>query len=146
MRGAFAGLSLGTTTADLSRAVVEASCFAFLDIVRRMEELGLGEQIRVVGGGARVPFWTQVKASVCGRPVQRVLTEDASLMGAAVLGAVAAGCYPDIDAAVAALIRPCEAAVEPEPAQADRYADAYHEYRRLFAAIDGMTGGSDRAS
>ena len=76
MRGCFAGLGLHHDLAHLARAILEGCSFALRDIVDRFAEMGLGgEEIRVVGGGARSPLWLQIKADVTGRPVRVVSGE-----------------------------------------------------------------------
>ena len=69
MRGAFAGLAMNHGGEHLARAVLEGCTFALRDIVDRFGALGLGgDEIRVVGGGARSPLWLQIKADVTGLP------------------------------------------------------------------------------
>ena len=53
--------------------------------------------------------WLRIIASVLELPLQRVAVEDAAAFGAALLGGVAAGVWPDVPAAVAATVRPREA-------------------------------------
>ena len=72
--------------------MIEGCAFALRDVLRRMDALGLaGEEIRVVGGGARSELWLQIKADVTGRPVQPVLSAEPTAAGAAILAGVAAG-------------------------------------------------------
>src|SRR5215469_16162073 len=74
MRGVFAGLSMNHGRAELARAVIEGCAFALRDVLGRMDALGLsGEEIRVVGGGARSTLWLRIKADVTARRVQPVL-------------------------------------------------------------------------
>ena len=92
MRGCFAGLALTHDGAHLARAVLEGCAYALRDIVDRFAALDLaGDEIRVVGGGARSPLWLQIKADVTGRPVRPVLGDCATSTGAAMLAGVAAG-------------------------------------------------------
>ena len=72
MRGVFAGLSMNHGRAELARSVIEGCTFALRDVLGRMDALGLsGEEIRVVGGGARSELWLQIKADVTGRRCSR---------------------------------------------------------------------------
>ena len=78
MRGVFAGLGMNHERAHLARAVLEGCTFALNDVLGRLDALGLaGQEIRVVGGGARSELWLQVKADVTGRTVQPVLAAGA---------------------------------------------------------------------
>ncbi len=136
MRGAFLGLAMNHTSAHAARAVLEGCAYALRDIVDRLDALGLGHgEIRIVGGGARDDLWASIKANVLGRPVRRVLTEEATAVGAAMVAGVGAGLFADFSAAsVAVHLDPnC---IEPEPAAQTRYADAYGRYLAAFDAVE----------
>jgi xylulokinase len=138
MRGCFAGLALSHTPAHLSRAVLEGCAYALRDIVDRFAALGLGgDEIRVVGGGARSSLWLQIKADVTGRPVRQVQGEHATSAGAAMLAAVAAGHFSDLEQAAAQSVRLAQEPIMPSPQTADTYAEAYRAYRRLFDGVEG---------
>jgi xylulokinase len=137
MRGCYAGLGLHHDRAHLARAILEGCSFALRDIVDRFAALGLaGEELRVVGGGARSPLWLQIKADVTGRPVRAVRGEHATSAGAAMVAAVAAGWFDDLHEASARTVRLPEEPVYPQAANAEIYEDAYGAYRRLFDAVE----------
>jgi xylulokinase len=138
MRGAFAGLGMSHDVPSLARAVLEGCAFAFRDIVDRLAGLGLaGDEIRVVGGGARSPLWLQIKADVTGRPMRALLGEEATATGAAMLAAVAAGHFRDVAEAASRCVLLAPEPVVPRSEFADRYAEAYAAYRRLFDGVEG---------
>ncbi len=116
MRGAFLGLAMNHTSAHVARAVLEGCAYALRDIVDRLDALGLGHgEVRIVGGGARDDLWAAIKADVLGRPVRRVLTEEATAVGAAMVAGVGAGVFTDFAAAsVAVQLDPTT--IEPDPA------------------------------
>ncbi len=143
-RGAFAGLSLNHELPHLARALFEGCTFALRDIVDRLAELGLaGDEIRVVGGGARSPFWLQMKADVTGRPVRTLVAEEATALGAAYLAGATAGTFRDLDDAVARLTVLDPVSFEPttDGALLSAYEDAYGRYRRLFDAAEPLFAG-----
>jgi xylulokinase len=138
MRGCFAGLALNHQPAHLARAVLEGCAYALRDIVDRFAALGLaGEEIRVVGGGARSPLWLQIKADVTGRPVRPVHGDYATSAGAAMLAAVAAGLFSDLEEAAARTVRLADEPIVARPETAQTYGDAYHAYRSLFDGVEG---------
>ncbi len=138
MRGCFSGLGLHHTRAHLARAVLEGCAYALRDIVTRFAALGLGgEEIRVVGGGARSALWMQIKADVTGRAVRAVKGDCATSAGAAMLAAVAAGHAADLAQAARAVVRLAEAPVEPRPDAVARYDAAHAAYRRLYDGVEG---------
>ncbi len=61
--------------------------------------------IVVTGGGARCEAWMQMIATTLRAPVYRSASEQAGCLGAAVLAAVGAGWYADIDEASAAMVK-----------------------------------------
>ena len=136
MRGTFSGLSMNHDAADLARAIIEANSFAFRDIFDRISALGLAESVRVVGGGSRSALWLTIKATLCGVPITRVTTEETSAAGGALLAAVAAGTFPDLETAVDAVVELHPVAIDPDPVGADAYEEAYRDYRALFDALE----------
>ena len=140
-RGVFAGLSLNHGRHDLYRALLEGCTYALRDIVDRLDDLGLaGDEIRVVGGGARSALWLQMKADVLGRRVRVLETTEATATGAAMLASVAAGSARDLDEAVAMSVHLAERVFDPDSATREAYAEAYGRYRRLFDAVEPTFG------
>lgn len=136
-RGVFSGLSLNHGQAHLYRALLEGCTFALRDIVDRLVELDLaGDEIRVVGGGARSPFWLQMKADVTRRTVRVLETAEATATGAAMLAAVAAGFARDLDEAVEQSVHLSAREYAPSDGNRAAYDDAYGRYRRLFDAVE----------
>jgi xylulokinase len=143
MRGALLGLAMNHTPAHAARAVLEGCAFALRDIVDRLDALGLGRgEVRIVGGGARDNLWAMIKASVLGRPVRRVLTEEATAVGAAMVAGVGAGLFADFTAAsIAVRLAPC--AIEPDSEATKTYADAYRRYLAAFDAVESALAPHD---
>jgi xylulokinase len=96
-RGAFIGLTIRHTHADILRAVLEGITFNLRVILDAFTSQGahIGA-MRVIGGGARGRFWNQVMADIYGIPLQRLsVLEEATSMGAAIAGGVGIGLYKD---------------------------------------------------
>jgi xylulokinase len=137
MRGSFAGLGLHHDRGHLARAILEGCAFALRDIVDRFEEMGLGgDELRVVGGGARSALWLQIKADVTGHPVRAVQGDHATSAGAAMLAGVAAGFFADLDQAAEQTVRLADEPVCPRAETAEVYEEGYRAYRRLFDAVE----------
>ena len=136
MRGAFLGLAMNHTSAHAARAVLEGCAYALRDIVDRLDALGLGHgEVRIVGGGARDDLWASIKANVLGRPVRRVLTQEATAVGAAMVAGVGAGVFTDFSAALVAVQLDPDS-IDPDPAAQRQYADAYGHYLAAFDAVE----------
>jgi xylulokinase len=138
MRGCFAGLALNHTPAHLARAVIEGCAYALRDILDRFTAMQIGgEEIRVVGGGARSALWLQIKADITRQPVRPVLGDCATSMGGAMLAGVGAGCFADLEQAAERAVELAAEPVLPRAETAAVYEDAYRAYRRLFDGIEG---------
>jgi xylulokinase len=138
MRGVFAGLAMNHQRSHLARAVIEGCAFALRDILGRMDALGLaGEEIRVVGGGAKSELWLQIKADVTGRTVQPVLSAEPTAVGAAILAGVAAGSFADVADAVARTVRLAPRSYQPDPRAQEIYAERYAQYLALYDGAEG---------
>ena len=73
-------------------------------------------------------LWLRIVASVLELPLERVAVDEGAAFGAALLGGVAAGVWPDVHAAVAATVRPGER-IEPVP----EWVEPYRERASAFA-------------
>ncbi len=116
VRGAFIGLTTNATRGTLYRAVLEGLAMrtAFIvDAIAGLSGIPAPERIRLIGGGSRNPLLVAIKASAFGRPVTVVDASEATALGAALLGGIAAGLWPNLEVALAALDRR-EHVVEPE--------------------------------
>jgi len=137
MRGAFAGLAMNHDLRHLSRAVLEGCAYALRDIVDRFTAMGLdGDEIRVVGGGARSQAWLQIKADITDRTMRALVGDAATSAGAAMLAGIATGAFADVGEAVSRCVRLAAEPVLPRPETRETYADGYARYRRLYDGIE----------
>ena len=140
-RGVFSGLALSQQRADLARAVFEGCTFALRDVVDRLDELQLaGKELRCVGGGARSPFWLQLKADVPRRLVRVVEAPEPTAMGAAMLAAMASGSVADFEQAASVFVRLSPRTYEPDGRLGALYDEGYRAYRALFDAVEPTFG------
>lgn len=123
-RGAFIGLAAHTTRAALYRSVLEGLAMQAALMLEGIESLpGIRppDEIRVIGGSSRNALFVKIKAAAYGRPIIVVDEAESTTLGAALLGGIGAGVWPDLDAALAALGER-ERVVEPDPEWTERYA------------------------
>jgi xylulokinase len=137
-RGAYAGLSLRHDRGALVRALLEGVAYGLRDSLDLIGELGgvggTPTHGRVSGGGARSEEWLRIVASVLALALERVAVEDAAAFGAALLGGVAGGVWPDVPAAVAATVRP-RPPIEPVPEWIEPYRTGRERFRALYPAL-----------
>jgi sugar (pentulose or hexulose) kinase len=102
----FSGVTLATTRLDFVRALLEAIACEFALTLRRLADCGVETRlVRATGGGARLGWWLQLHADVCGVPVEIVEQEEPGAFGAAILAGVGAGVYPSVSDAVGKLVK-----------------------------------------
>jgi xylulokinase len=133
-RGAFLGLSLAHTRAHLTRAVLEGVCFALRDSLSILQELGLSpRRLLLTGGGAKSALVRRLQAEVYGIPVSTVDREEGPAYGAALLAAVGAGAFPDVEtAARSTLTRTARETPDADAHQS--YSAPYARFRAAYSA------------
>ena len=133
-RGTFIGLSMDSTRADMVQAVLEGVAFAIRDSFEVAKSLGIHiERSMLCGGGAKSPLWRRIMANVLNIPLDIPQTEEGPGYGAAMLAMVACGEYNDVKACADALVHTTET-VDPEPALAERYEQAYRKFQKIYPA------------
>jgi len=134
LRGAWFNLSLGQDWPALYRSVQEGIVFSARQIVEALANLGAPlARVRLGGGGSRSSDLCRLYADALGRPVARLTSSELGCRGAAALAGIAAGVYPDLPAAMAALVHETDVI---EPA-ADR-AVMEQRYQRFAAACSWL--------
>jgi L-ribulokinase len=132
LSGVIAGLTLATRAPDIYRALVESTAFGTRVIIDAFDGAGLPVTELVVAGGLlRNSFIMQVYADVTRRPLSLIGSAQGPALGSAIHAAVAAGAYPDVPAAAAAMGGKRTAACTPDRASADIYDQLYAEYLLL---------------
>jgi xylulokinase len=134
-RGAWVGLTLGHDRRHLLRALLEGVAFGFRSIQDWVESVDVSvRDVRCVGGQARSELWNQIKADVLNRPVLVPEVIEAAVLGAAILAAVGIGAYPDLEQAIAAMVR-ISRRLEPDERNAALYSRLLDSYRGLYPAL-----------
>jgi L-ribulokinase len=132
LSGLIVGLTLATRPPDIYRALVEATAFGTRVIIDTFAASGVPVTEFVVAGGLlKDSFVMQVYADVLRRPLSVIVSEQGPALGSAIHAAVAAGSYPDVPAAAAAMGGKRAGVYTPDPASADVYDEMYAEYTRL---------------
>ena len=126
-RAVVAGLHGGTTGANVARAALEGIAWRVADIVAVVRETVDVGTLRVDGGVTNEPLLLELQADAIGVPVEAG-GADATVAGAAALGAVGAGVIDSLEAAAELL--PVDRRVE--PTRDDAWRSSQHERWREF--------------
>ncbi|MEC3953246.1 ribulokinase [Nocardia sp. CDC153] len=132
LSGVLIGLTLATRPEDIYRALLESTAFGTRTIIETFGAAGVSVRELIVAGGlVKNALLMQIYADVTGLPLSVLDSEQGCALGSAIHAAVAAGAYPDVRAASAAMGRVDRAAYTPDPARAAAYDALYAEYRAL---------------
>jgi L-ribulokinase len=146
LSGLIVGATLSTRAEEVFHALVEATAFGTRAIIESFTEQQLPVSSIVAGGGlTRNAMLMQIYADVAGRPIAVAGAPQASALGAAILGAVAAGASGGgYDSLASAVLRMAPAPVhvyQPTEASERQYDVLYREYKRLYDHFG--RGGND---
>jgi xylulokinase len=134
-RGAWLGLAPDHDRDDLARAAVVGVVASIAEGVALLRAAGATRDvIRAAGGGLRHARFAQDAADAIGSPFEVADVRDASALGAALLGGVAAGTFPDLHAAVVGVRSAPVVTYAPDPARAERWAARRRALREVDAS------------
>ena len=137
-RGCFVGMTMDTSRADLTQAVLEGVAFAIRDSLEVARSLGLDiPRTKLCGGGAKSPLWRKIFANVLGIPLEMVKTEQGPGYGGAMLAMVGCGQYASVQAASDALVE-LASVTEPDPEFTARYEAQYQKFRKIYPAMKNI--------
>ena len=132
LSGVVVGQTLATRPEDTYRALLEATAFGTRTIIEAFRASGIEVSDFVVAGGLlKNRFLMQTYADVIGLPLSTITSEQGPALGSAIHAAVAAGAYPDVRTAAAAMGRSERAVYTPDPDRAAAYDALYAEYVTL---------------
>ncbi len=133
-KGVFIGLTQSTTYLDMFQAVLEGVSFAFKDGFNAIHEVAEKvDEINIIGGGAKSPYWRQLIANVLQTTV---VYREGSETGAA-LGAARLAILADTGAPVNKVcLPPAELdRCEPDVALNTQYQQKYMLYQQLYKQL-----------
>jgi xylulokinase len=134
-RACFIGLTLAHRRGHMVRAVMEGVAYAMRDSLEIIRELKVPvKEIRASGGGSRSPLWRQIQSDVFGQKVVTLNAEEGPAYGVALLAAVGAGVFRNVEEACDATIH----VVSETPV--NRRAAAYYDrgfplYQNLYQSL-----------
>lgn len=133
-RGTFLGLSMDTTRADMTQAVLEGVAFALRDSFEVARSIGISiPRSNLCGGGAKSPLWGTILANVLGIPLDILVTEQGPGYGGALLAMVCCGRFATVQAATDALVH-VSRTIRPDAELTARYEERYQKFRQIYPA------------
>ena len=138
LKGAIAGLSLGSDAPKIFKGLVESTAFGSRMINERFISEGIPvEGVIAVGGVAKKnPFVMQIVADVLNMPIRVARSEQTCALGSAMAASVVAGIHRDVPAAQKAMGSGFEVEYKPDPVRAKKYDELYLKYQKLGTFIE----------
>lgn len=96
-RGVFTGISSTSKKEDFIRAVIEGLSYKGFELYEAIREYTSSEsgKIMITGGATRNSFWIQLKSDISGIEIEVPDIEEATPLGAAMIGGVGTGIFED---------------------------------------------------
>ncbi|MGW4525258.1 ribulokinase [Amycolatopsis sp. NPDC004378] len=142
LSGVIVGQTLATRAEDVYRALLEATAFGTRKIIETFTAAGVPvTELIIAGGLMKNTLLMQIYADVTNLPLSVIGSAQGPALGSAIHAAVAAGAYPDIRAAAAAMGSVQRAVYRPVPENVAAYDELYAEYTTLHDYFG--RGGND---
>ena len=139
-RGTFTGLTMDSSRADITQAVLEGVSFAVRDMYECAKKTGVSlTSTMICGGGAKSPLWRKMIANILNMRVNVPFSEEGPAMGAAMLAMVACGEYKTVKEAAEAIVKVAKSE-EPDPALVKKYEARYQQFRTIYPAMKEVFG------
>jgi L-ribulokinase len=134
LTGLLIGATLGTRAPEIYRALIEATAYGTRIIIEAFEKRGIPVNEIIAAGGLpeKNALLKQIYADVTGRPFKLAGSSQAPALGSAMHAAVAAGIYPNIEAAAEKMGKLKDEVVNPIPENQAVYNLLYAEYETLY--------------
>jgi len=137
-RGIMRGFSLAHTTGHVFRAIMEGIAYGSEHIFRTLRGEGYElTELVAAGGPTKSALWMQIHADVANVPIILPEVTDGPCLGSAILGAVAAGIYPDSQTAAAQMVREASR-IEPDPEAHEQYQFYVDQYINTYPPLQEM--------
>ncbi len=134
-RAMFIGMTMDSTRADMTQAVLEGVVFGLRDSLEVAKKLGVAiERTKICGGGAKSKLWRKIIANVMNLKVDVIGSEEGPAIGAAILAAVGCGAYPDVETAAEKIVKVIDT-IEPDPMLVEKYEQRYQEFKRIYPTV-----------
>ncbi len=138
LKGAITGLSLGSDSPRIFKALVEATAFGSKMINERFISEGIRiDGVIAIGGVAKKnPFVMQIVADVLNMPIKVASSDQTCALGSAMAASVVAGIHKDISSAQKVMGGGFEKEYHPDPVRAKKYEILFRKYKELGVLVE----------
>ncbi|MDR1579408.1 MAG: hypothetical protein LBS35_03545 [Synergistaceae bacterium] len=145
-RGAIVGLDLMHTRGDVIRAALEGVCLGLrMSLEELRKEVSLSDEMLIVGGGSKSPFWRQMFANIYGMDItESAVGENAGSLGAMACAAISAGMWKDFTPLIG-LNKPISV-MKRNPADRARYEAVYDLFLKVSESQNDIAEYKEKIS
>jgi len=145
-KGLFFGITLRHNKADFIRAIMEGVAYSVQDRIKVAEDVGVKvSDIVITGGGAKSSLWRQIIADVTGKTTAFFSVEEATCLGAAILGGVGIGLYSSIEEMCDEILSIKEKEKHiPRVEYRNLYHSLFKTYKKLYQYTRGLGSNVDK--
>jgi len=134
-KGAILGLTLSTGKSELVKALMEGVTYEMMLNLNCLKKAGLKvKEVRVMGGGARSPYWLQLKADMYGIKTVALNVSEAGCLGGAIRAGTATGRYRNFEEAVAETVK-VKKEYYPDKKKNNIYLEKFEVYKKVYPAL-----------
>lgn len=134
-RASFSNIAAGHTLNDIIHALFEGITFEHKRNFDYLKNAGAPvSAIRLAGGGAKNPYWSQMFADILNVPIEVIMASELGALGVSLSAAVGAGVFKDYDEAIKSAIE-IKKIYYPIPENSEKYLRRYDSW---IAMVEGM--------
>jgi len=137
-RGAFVGMRMDTSRADMLQAVLEGVAFAIRDNMEIAKAQGINiKTSSLCGGGAKSPLWQKILCNILNIEITIPKTEQGPGYGAAMLAMVGDGEYKTVRDCADKFVE-TKKVIKPQPDIVERYEKSYSIFKEIYPSVKDL--------
>lgn len=134
-RGTFIGLSQSHGKNEMARSILEGVTFETREVLEAMKDMGVEiQEVIITGGATKSDLWNQIQADIYGKPCKKLMNEQATCLGAAMLGAVGAGVFGSLAEASDKMVH-FSKVYQPNPENVKTYDGLFQVYKKAYQTL-----------
>ena len=135
-RASLSGLSSGMGAPEIARATLEGVAYSARLVIESLEASACvkPEEFNHSGGGAASSIWCQIRADILGRPIKRMKSLDAGVLGAALMAGTGIGAFGSLHEAVKNFIV-VDRVFVPDKTEQERHVRGFEKYKLLYRQL-----------
>jgi len=137
-KGAFIGLTLGTSKGVMYQAILEGISYELKTNLQCLAKSNVNiKQLIASGGGSNSSKWMQMQANILNLPIKKLSDKECGARGCAMITAIALNKFKDLKDILPVFIKYTDEFV-PNPAMVEQYSKEYERYTKVYDFVKGV--------